>query len=127
MSQIKENLKYSKSHEWIRIEGDVAVCGVTDHAQEMMTDVVFVELPEVNDSVTLGDTIITIESVKAVSEVYAPLSGTIIEVNEILEEEPELINTNPYDGGWVVKIKMSQPNELNQLISAADYSAFVEE
>jgi len=127
MSEIREDLKYVKSHEWVRVEGDIAVCGVSDHAQHLMTDVVFVELPEVEEDIAAGDSIVNIESVKAVSEVYAPISGEIIEVNEELEDSPELINSDPFGEGWIFKIKMSDKAELDALLDASAYAKSVEE
>lgn len=126
MSEIREDLKYVESHEWVRVEGDIAVCGVSDHAQHLMTDVVFVELPEVDEDIAKGESIVNIESVKAVSEVYAPVSGEIIEVNEALEDAPELINSDPFGEGWIFKIRMSDAGEVDSLLSAVAYRETVE-
>ena len=127
MSEIKDDLKYAKSHEWVRVEGDIAICGISDHAQHLMTDVVFVELPEIEETISAGEVIVTIESVKAVSEVYSPVSGEIIEINEELEDSPELINTDPFGEGWIFKIKLDNPSELEKLLSPSDYKATIEE
>ena len=127
MSEIKDDLKYAKSHEWVRVEGDIAICGISDHAQHLMTDVVFVELPEIEETISAGEVIVTIESVKAVSEVYSPVSGEIIAINEELEDSPELINTDPFGEGWIFKIKLDNPSELEKLLSPSDYKATIEE
>jgi len=116
-----KNLKYHKEHDWARIEGDVAVLGVTDYAQEALGDIVYIELPEVGTEVSAGSTYAEIESVKAVSDVYAPLSGTIVETNEEVVDAPELINESPYEDGWLIKVKLSDPAELDELMSAEEY------
>ncbi|MHB2148382.1 glycine cleavage system protein GcvH [Calditrichota bacterium LG25] len=118
---VPENLKYTEDHEWAKIEGDVAIIGITDYAQGELGDVVFVELPETGDTVSKGDTFGTIEAVKAVADLFAPLSGEIIEVNEKLGAEPETINKDPYGEGWMVKIKLSDPGEVNDLMDAETY------
>ncbi|APF18881.1 glycine cleavage system protein GcvH [Caldithrix abyssi] len=118
---VPENLKYTEDHEWAKIEGDVAIVGITDYAQGELGDVVFVELPEVGATVSKGDTFGTIEAVKAVADLFAPLSGEIIEVNEKLGAEPETINKDPYGEGWMVKIKLSDPGEVNDLMDAETY------
>ncbi|MHB2156296.1 glycine cleavage system protein GcvH [Calditrichota bacterium GD2] len=118
---VPENLKYTEDHEWTKIEGDVAIVGITDYAQGELGDVVFVELPETGDTVSKGDTFGTIEAVKAVADLFAPLSGEIIEVNEKLGAEPETINKDPYGEGWMVKIKLSDPGEVNDLMDAETY------
>ena len=117
-----ENLKYTKDHEWLRMEGDTGVVGITDHAQHELGDVVFVELPEVGRSVNAGEAFGSVESVKAVSEVYCPVSGEIIEVNQKLADKPELLNSEPYGAGWILKIKMKNPGEQAKLLSAAHYA-----
>src|SRR2546425_6332756 len=117
-----ENLKYTKDHEWLRMEGDTGVVGITDHAQHELGDVVFVELPEVGRSVNAGEAFGSVESVKAVSEVYCPVSGEIIEVNQKVADKPELLNSEPYGAGWILKIKMKNPGEQAKLLSAADYA-----
>lgn len=115
---------YSKDHEWIQIEGDVATLGITEYAQEELGEVVFVELPEVGQSYDAGEEIGTIESVKAVAEVYTPATGEILEVNEALENEPELVNNGPHDNGWLVKLKLSA-GAPEGLMDSAGYEAFV--
>ncbi|SEG77809.1 glycine cleavage system protein GcvH [Marinobacterium lutimaris] len=123
MSNIPSELKYVASHEWIREEGDgVVTIGVTDHAQELLGDVVFVELPDLDAELASGDETGVVESVKAASDVYAPLSGTVIAINEDLEESPELVNSDPYGDGWFFKIKLSDPEELDELLDADAYA-----
>ena len=119
--------KYTKSHEWIKVDGDMAVVGITDHAQEELGDITFVELPEVDDEVSRGDDCAEIESVKAASEIFAPLSGVIAEVNEDLEDNPETVNQSPYDKGWIFKIKDYDKGQLEELLDAAAYEKVVEE
>ncbi len=121
-------LKFAESHEWVRDNGDGTVTiGISEHAQEMLGDVVFVELPEVDAEVDAGDSFSLVESVKAASDIYAPVSGVVVEVNEELGDSPELINEEPYEGGWIVKVKMSEPSELNDLKDAEDYLSSIEE
>jgi glycine cleavage system H protein len=128
MSSVPENLKYTKDHEWIRMDDDfVGVCGITDHAQESLTDIVFVDLPEVNVDLKKHDQAAVVESVKAVSNVYCPVSGRIIEVNSDLEEKPELINRDPYGEGWIFKIEVKSKSDLDDLMDADSYRTFVEE
>jgi len=122
---IPADLKYTKEHEWVRIEGDVATCGISDHAQEALGDIVFVELPEIGREITAGEAFAVVESVKAVSDVYAAVAGEVIEVNEALESEPERVNTDCYGGGWIAKVKMS--GETTELLDEATYSTFLEE
>jgi glycine cleavage system H protein len=119
---IPKNLKYAKTHEWVRVEGDIAVVGITDHAQHELTDVVYVETPAVDSCVEAGKECAVIESVKAASDIYAPVSGDIVAVNEELSSAPELLNQDPYDKGWIFKIKTSDPGELNELLSPDDYA-----
>ncbi len=120
-----ENLWYSKTHEWVRMEGEVATVGITDYAQEQLGDVVMVELPAVGKGVTAGQEMGTVESVKAVSEVFSPVSGTVVEVNGELEAHPELVNQDPFGAGWLVRVKVSEPP--SGLMDAAAYEAFVQE
>ena len=120
-------IKYSKEHEWIRVERDVATVGITQHAAEQLGDLVFVELPAVGKTVKPGDEAAVVESVKAASEVYAPLSGEIVEVNSALEGEPGKVNEAPEGDGWFVKMKLSSPSELDGLMDETAYKAFVEE
>jgi len=122
---IPADLKYTKEHEWVRIDGDTATLGISDHAQEALGDIVFVELPEIGRTLAVGDAFAVVESVKAVSDVYAPLGGEVIAVNEILEGEPEKINTDPYGNGWIVQVKMS--GETAELLDEAAYTTFLEE
>ena len=119
------NLRYTKEHEWARQEGNRVVVGITDYAQKELGDVVFVELPEVGTIVAATDTFGVVESVKAVSDLYAPVSGTIVEANIILEDQPELVNASPYGQGWMVAIEAAFIEELQQLLTAAEYQAYV--
>lgn len=124
MAQIPANLKYVASHEWIRDEGnDVVTVGITDFAQESLGDVVFIELPEVGTEVNKDDSIAVVESVKAASDIYAPVSGEIIEINEALMDEPEKANEEPYDGAWFFKVKLSEASEVEDLLTAEQYAA----
>lgn len=118
--------KYSKDHEWITVSGGVGTVGISDHAQEQLGDVVFVEVPEAGRSVEQGGEIATIESVKAASEVYSPVSGEVVEGNSALADEPALVNSDPYGKGWFYKIKLSKPGELDGLMDEAAYTAFLE-
>lgn len=124
MSDIPSDLKYSKSHEWVRVEGDEATVGITDHAQDQLGDMVFVELPETGTSYAAGDACAVVESVKAASDVYAPLSGEVLEVNDALSDSPELVNQDAFGDGWICKLKISDPAELDALLDAAAYGAF---
>lgn len=127
MSDIPSDLKYVASHEWIRVEGDgVVTVGITDHAQELLGDVVFVELPEVGAELDNGDDAGVVESVKAASDIYAPLSGEIVAVNELLVDAPETVNTDFYGDGWFFKIKLSDTSELDDLLDADGYAALCE-
>jgi glycine cleavage system H protein len=121
MSNIPSDLKYTKSHEWVRVSGDAATVGITDHAQHELTDVVFVELPEVGRKVKAGDACAVVESVKTASDIYSPVSGEIVALNKPVTDKPDLVNTEPYAGGWFFKIKLSHPAELNALLSPEDY------
>ncbi len=123
--QIPEDLKYTKDHEWARIEGDVVTVGITDFAQSELGDIVYVELPEAGDEAAAGESFGTIEAVKAVSDMFAPLSGEIVEVNESLTDEPETINKDPYGDGWIIKIKVSDKAELDDLLDKAAYEALI--
>jgi glycine cleavage system H protein len=120
-----ENLKYTKDHEWIRVDGDTGTVGITDYAQGELGDVVFVELPAVGKTLKAHDTFGTIEAVKAVSDLYSPVSGSVVEINTALEKTPELVNKDPYNAGWMIKIKISHPAELNDLLDAAAYKKLV--
>ncbi|MDF9387544.1 glycine cleavage system protein GcvH [Vibrio anguillarum] len=121
-------LKFADSHEWVRDNGDGTVTiGISQHAQEMLGDVVFVDLPEVDTEIDAGDSFSLVESVKAASDIYAPITGVIVEINEELEDSPELINEEPYEGGWIVKVKMSDASELDNLKNAEEYQNSIEE
>ena len=122
---VPEELQYTRSHEWVRTEGDTTTIGITDHAQDELGDVVFVELPEVGATFDVGDSFGTVESVKAVSDLYIPVGGEVTEVNEALNDQPEKINEDPYGEGWMVKLRVS--DEGSGLLSASDYEQFVEE
>ncbi len=119
------DLKYSKEHEWVRVDGDIAVVGISDYAQAQLGDVVFVELPEMGASFSNGDEVAVVESVKAASEIYAPVSGEVVEVNEALGDEPELVNGAPTGDGWFFKIRLGDPSELEGLMDEAAYLEFV--
>jgi glycine cleavage system H protein len=121
MSNIPSDLKYAKSHEWVRVSGDVATVGITDHAQHELTDVVFVELPAANRSVKAGEGCAVVESVKTASDIYSPVSGQILEVNAAVAANPSLVNTEPYAGGWFYKIKLSHPAEVEALLTPDKY------
>ena len=118
-------LKYTKEHEWIRVEGEEAVVGITDYAQSQLGDIVFVECETVGDTLGAGETFGTIEAVKTVSDLYLPVSGEVLEFNEALEDQPELVNKDPYGEGWIVKIKLSGEPELDGLLSADAYKAII--
>lgn len=122
-----EDLKYSREHEWVLVEGNVATVGVTDFAQEQLGDVVFVELPAVGDKVTKDEAMGVVESVKAVSDIYAPVSGTVLEINDDLPDSPEMINEDAYGDGWIVKIEMTDPTDLDDLLSSDAYESYVSE
>ena len=124
--EVKENLKYTKEHEWIEVENDVATVGITDYAQGELGDVIFVELPQVGTKVEQMKPFGVIEAVKAVSDIFSPLSGEVSEVNTRLESEAGIINKDPYGEGWIIKIKMSNPEELNSLLSAEDYKKLIQ-
>lgn len=121
MSVLPTDLKYSDTHEWVRVDGDHIVVGITDHAQDLLGDVVFVDLPEVGTEFSAKDACLVVESVKAASDVYAPASGEIISVNEALEDSPELVNESPYDDGWLFTIKLTDDSELERLLTAEQY------
>ncbi|MBW2473152.1 MAG: glycine cleavage system protein GcvH [Deltaproteobacteria bacterium] len=125
--EFPEELKYTEEHEWVMIEEDLAVVGITDFAQDALGDVVFVELPEVGTAVEAGKAFGVVESVKAVSDVYAPLTGTIEEVNDDLIDAPEIINTSPYEDGWMVKIRMAEASDADELMDAEAYQALIAE
>ena len=122
-----EELKYTKEHEWVSVEDDIVTIGITDFAQDQLGDVVFVELPEVGDTLEEGKTFGVVESVKAVSDVYAPVTGEVIEINEALPDEPEALNNSPYEEGWMIKIKLADPAVLDGLMNVSAYREFVEQ
>jgi len=127
MSSIPDDVKYTSKHEYVKVDDDfIGICGITDHAQEMLTDIVFVELPEEGFEVSQGDQIAVVESVKAVSDVYAPVSGVITEINLDLENAPESVNTDPYGKGWIFKIEIKDKSELDDLMDAEAYAEHVE-
>ncbi|HLX69018.1 MAG TPA: glycine cleavage system protein GcvH [Verrucomicrobiae bacterium] len=121
MSDIPADLKYARSHEWVRVSGGVATVGISDHAQHELTDVVFLELPEVGKQVKAGEACAVVESVKTASDIYSPVSGEITEVNKAAVDNPAVVNSDPYAGGWFYKIKLSNPSELNSLLTPEQY------
>jgi glycine cleavage system H protein len=127
MSQVPADLKYSKEHEWVRVEGNRAVIGITDFAQAELGDIVFVELPEVGTSLSANQTFGTVESVKTVSDLFAPVSGKVVAVNSALADAPEKVNEAPYGDGWMIVVEMSNADELNALLDAAGYEAHIAE
>ena len=125
MANIPENLRYSKDHEWVSVDGDNATIGITDYAQHSLGDVVYVELPKAGETFTEHEAFGSVESVKAVSEIFTPVSGEVIEVNDGLNDTPEVVNSDPYEGGWMVKLKMSNAGEVDALLSAAEYEEYL--
>ena len=121
MSSYPENLKYSKEHEWVRAEGKTVTIGITYYAQDSLGDVVYVEVPPIGKALKAMEEFGVVESVKSVSSLYSPVSGRVVERNEALEKQPELVNDSPYDNGWIIRVEMSDPAELDGLLSAADY------
>jgi len=124
MANVPENLHYSKDHEWISVEGNVGTIGITDHAQDSLGDVVYVELPKAGENFEAHEAFGSVESVKAVSEIFTPIGGEITEVNETLQDEPEKVNTDPYGEGWMIRIRMKNPGEVDSLLNAAEYEDF---
>ncbi len=125
MANFPSELKYDKEHEWVRIEGDTAVVGISDFAQDQLGEVVFVDLPEAGTQVVSGETFGEIESVKSVSDLFSPVNGSVVEVNSALSDTPETVNEDPYGDGWLIKVQMTDPTEPDGLMSADDYEAFV--
>jgi len=123
MANVPTDLKYAKSHEWVRVTGDLATIGITDHAQHELTDIVFVELPQVGRKVKAGDACAVVESVKTASDVYAPVSGDVVEANKAAVDDPALVNREPFGGGWFFKVKLANPAELDALLTPAQYAA----
>ncbi len=122
---IPANLKYSSDHEWCSVEGDIATIGITDFAQSQLGDIVFVDVPTVGEELAAGDLFGTIEAVKTVSDAFMPISGEVVEFNGELEDAPELVNKDPYGDGWMIKVKMSDPSQVDALLSAEDYAAMI--
>ena len=125
MTIYPDNLHYTKEHEWVRVDGEFAVVGITDHAQHELGDIVYVDLPKVGATLVQGKTFGSVESVKAVSDVYAPISGEVADVNQVLADSPEKLNEDPHGEAWLVKIKLTAPDEIKQLLSAADYQKYI--
>ena len=121
-----DNYRYTKEHEWVSVEGDVATIGITDHAQEELGDIVYIDLPRPGDAVAAEKTMGSVESVKAVSDIYSPVTGEVVESNEALNDTPEKVNQDPHGAAWMVKVKLSKPDEVNSLMTAAEYVAYVE-
>ena len=124
---VLEHLLYTESHEWLNVEDDIVILGITDYAQHELGDIVYVELPGVGDELTKGEALGSIEAVKAVEDIISPVSGEVLEVNEILEDAPETINKSAFEKGWIVKIKLSDPTELDALLKANDYAKLIED
>jgi glycine cleavage system H protein len=124
MANVPEELHYSKDHEWVKVEGDVGTIGITDHAQQSLGDVVYVELPKVGDTFEAHEAFGSVESVKAVSEIFMPVSGEVVDVNNLLQDEPEKVNTDPYGEGWMVRVRLKNSGEVDSLLSAAEYEDF---
>ncbi|HYY94711.1 MAG TPA: glycine cleavage system protein GcvH [Pyrinomonadaceae bacterium] len=125
MANVPEGLYYSKDHEWLRVEGDAGTVGITDHAQNALGDVVYVELPKVGETFGAHDVFGSVESVKAVSEIFFPVAGEVTEVNESLADEPERVNSDPYGDGWMVRIRLTNPGDVDSLLSPAEYEDFI--
>lgn len=119
--EVRDDLKYTESHEWVKLQGSKAIIGITDHAQAELTDIVFVELPSVGKEVKKGDELCVVESVKSVSEIYAPVSGKVVAVNKILEDSPDKINGSPYDQGWLVELEIKEKKEVESLLNSENY------
>lgn len=124
--EIPQGLRYSEEHEWVAVDDNIATIGITDHAQEQLGDIVYLELPETGTAVTKGDKFGVVESVKAVSDIYSPVTGTVVSVNTGLPETPETVNEEPYGEGWMIRVEMSVPDEVNDLMTAAEYAKFIE-
>jgi len=120
-----ENFHYTREHEWVSVEGDVGTIGITDHAQHELGDIVYVDLPRPGTSVTQGKAIGSVESVKAVSDIYSPVSGEIVEINQLLAEAPEKLNDDPHGGAWLVKVRLASPEEIKNLLSVGDYRSYI--
>jgi glycine cleavage system H protein len=120
-----ENFRYTKEHEWVSVEGDTGTVGITDHAQSELGDIVYVDLPKAGSSIEQGKSLGSVESVKAVSDIYSPVSGEILEINQALADHPESLNTDPHGAAWLVKIKLSDPSQVQNLMSSSDYQSYV--
>ncbi|MEK6409478.1 MAG: glycine cleavage system protein GcvH [Acidobacteriota bacterium] len=127
MANAPEDLSYTKDHEWVRVKGTLATVGITDHAQQQLGDVVYVELPKVSDKFEASEPFGSVESVKAVSEVYMPVSGTVVEVNESLNDSPELVNEDPYGDGWIIGVKIDNPAQIDALLTSIEYEDYIKE
>jgi glycine cleavage system H protein len=125
MANIPENLRYSKDHEWVSVDGDIATIGITDYAQSSLGDVVYVELPKPGDKFNAHEAFGSVESVKAVSEIFTPIAGEVVEANDGLNDTPEVVNSDPYSGGWMIKIKMDNPGVADAMLSAAEYDEYL--
>ena len=125
MSKVPENLQYSKGHEWLKVEGDIGTVGITDHAQHSLGDVVYVELPKVGENFTAHEPFGSVESVKAVSELFTPVSGEVTEVNEALHDEPEKVNSDPYGSAWMLRLRITNKSEVDSILSAAEYEDYI--
>ena len=125
MSNYPEEFRYTKEHEWVKVEGDAGMVGITDHAQKELGDIVYVDLPKVGAKVEKGKSLGSVESVKAVSDIYSPVSGEVIAINETLTSAPEKLNEDPHGAAWLVKVRLSAPDEIKQLLSASDYQTYI--
>jgi glycine cleavage system H protein len=126
-TEIRESLKYTENHEWLKIKGNSAVVGITDHAQSELTDIVYVELPEIGKEIKKGAELCVVESVKSVSEIFAPISGKVININKKLEDSPESINKSPYDDGWLIELEITDRSELTSLLDPKSYKKIIED
>jgi len=122
VSRVDQSLRYTETHDWVRVEGDIATFGITEYAQDQLSDIVFVELPQIGDTFEQGQVYAVVESVKAASDCYTPVAGEVVEINEELESSPALVNQEPYDGGWFAKVRMSDPSQVESLRDAESYS-----
>ncbi|MCK5260562.1 MAG: glycine cleavage system protein GcvH [Thermoplasmatales archaeon] len=119
--EVRDGLKYTEAHEWLKIQNNIAIIGITDHAQAELTDIVFVELPEIGKEIKKGEELCVVESVKSVSEIYSPISGNVVDVNKKLDDSPEVINESPYDDGWLVKLEIEDKSEIDSLLDVKSY------
>jgi glycine cleavage system H protein len=124
-NEVRDNLKYTETHEWLKIKDNKAIVGITDHAQSELTDIVFVELPQIGKKVKKGDELCVVESVKSVSEIYAPITGTITKVNNQLDDSPEIVNSSPYDDGWLVELEVENKSEIEKLLDVKAYKKII--